>query len=74
MDRDKKDSLPDGSAVRSQIQDIIPNVYSTTLATGIDRQVTTIPDLSLLPGLLFLFLLVQKELVINGKGNLLKTR
>ncbi|NOR60037.1 MAG: hypothetical protein GQ469_05345, partial [Methanosarcinales archaeon] len=36
------DSLPDGSAVRSQIQDIIPQVYSTTLATGIDRQVTTV--------------------------------
>jgi hypothetical protein len=37
------DSLPDGSAVKSQIQDIIPQVYSTTLATGIERQVTTIP-------------------------------
>jgi hypothetical protein len=37
------DSMPDGSAVRGQIQDIIPQVYSTTLATGIDRQVTTIP-------------------------------
>jgi hypothetical protein len=37
------DSLPDGSAVKSQIQDIIPQVYSTTLATGIDRQVTTVP-------------------------------
>ena len=36
------DSLPDGSAVKSQIQDIIPQVYSTTLATGIDRQVTTV--------------------------------
>jgi hypothetical protein len=36
-------SLPDGSAVRGQILDIIPQVYSTTLATGIDRQVTTIP-------------------------------
>ncbi|MBC2698065.1 MAG: hypothetical protein HF974_06945, partial [ANME-2 cluster archaeon] len=36
------DSMPDGSAVRSQIQDIIPQVYSTTLATGIDRQVTTV--------------------------------
>ncbi|NOR60408.1 MAG: hypothetical protein GQ469_07245, partial [Methanosarcinales archaeon] len=29
-------------AVRGQIQDIIPQVYSTTLATGIDRQVTTV--------------------------------
>ena len=36
------DSMPDGSAVRSQIQEIIPQVYSTTLATGIDRQVTTV--------------------------------
>ncbi len=36
------DSLPDGSAVKGQIQDIIPQVYSTTLATGIDRQVTIV--------------------------------